>query len=198
MSRILVVEDQPVLRQNMVDRLRAEGHELFDTATGESALELATLLAPDLILADLRLPGIDGVELLRRVQRVGRRTSVIILTAYATPQAAQDALREGACDFLCKPIELRELVRLVDLALQRAGRGTTRLPAEAKSGTPDIAPARRGRVEFEIGPEGPSLAEIHRLIAIAALTAADGDAERAARLLRTTPAQLEQFLTPMA
>ncbi|MBK8268790.1 MAG: response regulator [Planctomycetes bacterium] len=67
MSRILVVEDEAILRKNIVDRLRAEGHELFDTATAESAEQLAS--SRTLILADLRLPGMDGMALLQRVRK---------------------------------------------------------------------------------------------------------------------------------
>lgn len=120
MSRILIVEDEPILRKNIVDRLRAEGHELYDTATAESAEQLAALLSPELVITDLRLPGIDGIELLRRVRRSSPRTLVVIMTAHGTQASALDAVRAGAYDYLTKPVELRELVLLVQRTLQHA------------------------------------------------------------------------------
>lgn len=120
MPRILIVEDEQILRRNMVDRLRAEGHELFDTATAESAEQLSGLLAPDLLLTDLRLPGMDGLELLRRVRAASPRTLVILMTAHGSRQAAIDAIRDGAYDYLTKPIGMRELALLVQRACNHA------------------------------------------------------------------------------
>lgn len=120
MPRILIVEDESILRRNMVDRLRAEGHELFDTATAESAEQLSALLAPDLLLTDLRLPGMDGLELLRRVRAASPRTLVILMTAHGSRQAAIDAIRDGAYDYLTKPVGMRELALLVQRACNHA------------------------------------------------------------------------------
>jgi two-component system response regulator HydG len=120
MARILVVEDENILRKNIVDRLRAEGHDLYDAGSAESAVELAVLLAPDLILSDLRLPGMDGLELLRRVRAAAPRTLVVIMTAVGTNQTAMEAIREGAYDYLNKPVELRELVYLVNRAVSHS------------------------------------------------------------------------------
>jgi len=117
MARILVVEDEPVLRRNIVDRLRAEGHELFDTPSGETGVELCTLLAPDLVLTDLRLPGIDGLEVLKRCKQVSARSMVVLVTAHGTQKTAIEAIRNGAYDYLNKPVELKELVLLVERAM---------------------------------------------------------------------------------
>lgn len=120
MARILVVEDEKILRKNIVDRLRAEGHDLYDAGSAESALELAVILAPDLILSDLRLPGMDGLALLRRVRAAAPRTLVVIMTAVGTNQTSMEAIREGAYDYLNKPIELRELVYLINRAVSHS------------------------------------------------------------------------------
>lgn len=117
MARILVVEDEPILRQNIADRLRAEGHEVIDAGSGEAGVELATLLAPDLILTDLRLPGLDGMSLLKEVKRISPRIMVVMITAHGTERSAVEALREGAYDYLHKPIDLKELVLLVERAV---------------------------------------------------------------------------------
>ncbi|HKQ49659.1 MAG TPA: sigma-54 dependent transcriptional regulator [Phycisphaerae bacterium] len=117
MARILIVEDEPILRQNIADRLRAEGHEVVDTGTGEAGVELATLLAPDLVLTDLRLPGMDGLRVLRDVKRINPRTMVVMLTAHGSEKSAVDALREGAYDYLHKPVDLKELALLIERAV---------------------------------------------------------------------------------
>ncbi len=117
MARILIVEDEPILRQNISDRLRAEGHEVIDAGTGEAGVELATLLAPDLILTDLRLPGMDGLGVLREVKRISPRAMVVMLTAHGSEKTAVEALREGAYDYLHKPIDLKELALLIERAV---------------------------------------------------------------------------------
>jgi|CXWL01.1.fsa_nt_gi DNA-binding NtrC family response regulator len=117
MARILVVEDVPILRQNIADRLRADGHEVVDAGTGEAGVELATLLAPDLVLTDLRLPGMDGMAVLKDVKRISPRTMVVVLTAHGSEKSAVEALREGAYDYLHKPIDLKELALLIERAV---------------------------------------------------------------------------------
>ncbi len=117
MARILVIEDEPILRRNIVDRLRAEGHEVSDTSSGETGVELCTLLAPDLVLTDLRLPGIDGLEVLAHCKSVSARTLVVVITAHGTPATAIEAMRQGAYDYLNKHVELKEHVLLVERAM---------------------------------------------------------------------------------
>lgn len=117
MARILVIEDEPILRTNICDRLRAEGHEVVESGSGESGVELATLLAPDLVLTDLKLPGINGLAVLREIRRVNPRTMVVMLTAHGSEKTSVEALREGAYDYLDKPIDLKELVLLIDRAV---------------------------------------------------------------------------------
>jgi len=120
MARILVIEDEAILRKNIVDRLRAEGHELIDAGSGEAGVELASLLAPDLVLTDLRLPGMDGLSALREIKRTCPRTLVVLMTAHGSQKTAVDAIREGAYDYLTKPVELKELVLLVARAVSHA------------------------------------------------------------------------------
>ena len=116
MARILVIEDESILRKNIVDRLKADGHDVVDAGSGEAGIELATLLAPDLVLTDLKLPGRDGLAVLREVKRVTPRTMVVLITAHGSQKTAVEALREGAYDYLTKPVELRELALLVGRA----------------------------------------------------------------------------------
>src|SRR5262245_45031352 len=108
MSRLLVVEDEAVLRRNIVDRLRAEGHDVVEASNGETGVKLASVLAPDLVLTDLRLPGLDGLSVLREIKKTAPRTLVVLMTAHGSQQTAVEALREGAYDYLTKPVELKE------------------------------------------------------------------------------------------
>lgn len=117
MARILVIEDEQILRRNIVERLRVESHDIVEAGTGESGVELARLLSPDLVITDLRLPGIDGLEVLRQAQSHNPRAMVVMLTAHGSEDAAVQAMRSGAYDYLTKPVALRELVLLVDRAV---------------------------------------------------------------------------------
>jgi DNA-binding NtrC family response regulator len=117
MARILVIEDESILRKNIVDRLRGAGHDVVDAGNGEAGVELATLLVPDLVITDLRLPGMDGLAVLREIKRANPRSMVVMVTAHGSQKTAVEAVREGAYDYLTKPVELKELVLLVDRAV---------------------------------------------------------------------------------
>lgn len=120
MARILLIEDEAILRRNIVDRIRADGHEVVDAGTAEAGIELATLLAPDLVITDLRLPGHDGLHVLREVRRISPRCLVVLLTAHGSRDTALEAIRDGAYDYLTKPVELRELMVLIERAIRHA------------------------------------------------------------------------------
>ncbi|MFO0974159.1 MAG: response regulator [Phycisphaerae bacterium] len=118
MARILVVEDEAVLRKNIVDRLRADGHEVIDAGSGEMGVELARLLNPHVVLTDLRLPGMDGLGVLRQVRRISPPTLVVLMSAYNTAASLDEARRDGALVCVDKPIELRELSTLAARAVR--------------------------------------------------------------------------------
>lgn len=118
MARILVIEDEPVLARNMCEALRAGGHEPEAALSGEEGLERAGEFLPDLILLDLRLPEMDGLDVLRSLRERGIGVPVVIATAHGTLDAAVEAMRAGACDFLTKPVDLTALGLVVERALQ--------------------------------------------------------------------------------
>lgn len=120
MARILLIEDEAILRRNIVDRIRADGHEVVDAGTAEAGIDLATLLAPDLVITDLRLPGQDGLHVLREVRRISPRCLVVLLTAHGSRDTALEAIRDGAYDYLTKPVELRDLMVLIERAIRHA------------------------------------------------------------------------------
>jgi two-component system response regulator AtoC len=125
-ATILVVDDEQLIRWSLVERLRAEGHEVFEAATGQQALERARE-GVDLVLLDYKLPDMDGVTVLRRIKELDPDALVILLTAYASVETAVEAMKEGAFHFANKPFELDDVAFLVSRALE-----TTRLRREVR------------------------------------------------------------------
>jgi len=116
-ARILVVDDDAAFRGILIDILRKEGYQLFDAGSADGALRLLAEEDVDLVITDQRMPGLDGIELTRRLRAIAHPPAVIVMTAYATVPQAVDAVRAGAVDYLTKPLEspaaLRKLVRRV-------------------------------------------------------------------------------------
>lgn len=113
MARILVVEDEEALSRLFVRRLAQEGFEVAGATSGPEGLALAERSAPDLIILDLCLPGMHGLEVLRRLRARGETAKVLILTGYGTAQWAREALALGATEFLGKPFDLDRLLAVV-------------------------------------------------------------------------------------
>lgn len=114
--RILIVEDEEKLRRVVQLQLSAAGYEVEQAGTAEEALRLAD--RSDLILTDLRLPGMDGLELLDAVRRQNSAVPVVVMTAYGTVETAVQAMKSGAADFLLKPFSLDHLCAVVEKALE--------------------------------------------------------------------------------
>jgi two-component system, NtrC family, response regulator AtoC len=117
MDRILVVEDDATFRSLLKTILTGEGYDVVDVATAEKALEILRCLGFDLVVSDLRMPGKSGMELFRETRNFFVPPPFIILTAYGPIEEAVDAMKEGAADFLTKPLKdpsaLRVLVRKI-------------------------------------------------------------------------------------
>jgi two-component system response regulator HydG len=115
-SRILVVEDNEPLREAICAVLRGERHAVRQAASAEVALEQCAVEAPDVLVTDLRLPGMDGLGLLREVKGRDPLVEVVLLTAYGTVEVAVEAMRAGAFDFLTKPVRMDQLAAKVEQA----------------------------------------------------------------------------------
>ncbi|MGH7311994.1 MAG: sigma-54-dependent transcriptional regulator [Candidatus Rokuibacteriota bacterium] len=113
---MIIVDDEPAEREPLARLVGQWGYEVEAVGSGEEALPLIETLNPALVIADLVLPGIDGVELLQRIRDTGRSTSVLLITGHATVESAVEAMRRGAYDYLTKPIDVRRL----EVVLQRA------------------------------------------------------------------------------
>jgi two-component system, NtrC family, response regulator AtoC len=109
---ILVVDDEPAMRLLLSSVLKEEGHDVTAAASGEEALQLIAKRHYQLVLTDLKMPGISGLELLEQVKRDDPGTAVIILTAFGTVEGAVEAMRMGAVHYLLKPLSNPEELRL--------------------------------------------------------------------------------------
>ena len=108
-GRVLVAEDEEILRRNLIEFLRAAGYEVVGAADGVAALELAREEDFDVVVTDIRMPRMDGIELLRKIVAERPETKVLVTTAYASVDTAIEALRFGAYDYLLKPIAFEDL-----------------------------------------------------------------------------------------
>jgi DNA-binding response OmpR family regulator len=120
MARVLVVDDDHTVREVVVSYLRADGHQVAEAADGEAAMREMREAAADLVVLDLMLPGIDGLEVCRRLRDTSD-VPVIMLTALGAETDRVVGLERGADDYVTKPFSPRELVLRVDSVLRRAG-----------------------------------------------------------------------------
>jgi two-component system KDP operon response regulator KdpE len=118
MSRVLVVDDEAAIRRALATNLRARGYEVDVAATGEEALDLAARRLPDLVILDLGLPGIDGIDVVRGL-RGWTAVPIVILSARGTENDKVAALDAGADDYVAKPFGMNELLARVRAGLRR-------------------------------------------------------------------------------
>ncbi|RJP14967.1 MAG: sigma-54-dependent Fis family transcriptional regulator [Candidatus Abyssobacteria bacterium SURF_5] len=116
-AQILVIDDEPLMRDFLEETLFRAGYELITAADGNAGLDEIKNNAFDLIVTDLKMPGIDGLELLSNVKRIQPDTSVVIMTAYASVETAVQALKAGAADYIMKPFTPDEIEHVVRKAL---------------------------------------------------------------------------------
>lgn len=118
-SVILVVDDEPVARQSLSDILRLEGYSVNSVSNGQSAVEYVRTHPVDLMVVDLRMPGMDGLEVIQVVNQVSPDTEVILLTAFGSMDTAIQALRLRIHDYLSKPAMPAQIIASVKKGLTR-------------------------------------------------------------------------------
>ena len=120
-ARILIVDDEPVIRQSLAGVLEDEGYQTHAVATGEECCEEMARAAYDLVLLDVWLPGMDGLETLARLQEIpfANRPMVVIISGHGTIETAVKATKLGAFDFLEKPLTIEKVMVVVKNALQQ-------------------------------------------------------------------------------
>lgn len=133
-TRILVVDDEAMQLKALVDVLRLEGYEVQGWDGPETALAGAGFADADLLITDLQMPGMDGIEFIRRVQALHPDLPAILVTAHASIESAVDAMRSGAVDYVPKPFRLSTMISTVEraLALQRLRRRNHQLQDEIR------------------------------------------------------------------
>jgi len=134
LNKILIVDDDPQLRQSFEKLLIDEGHDIKTAPSGELGLELLRENEFDLVVMDVRLPGINGLETFQAMHEMDPKLPVIIMTAFGTMETAIEATKLGAFDYVLKPFDIPEMLNLIQQALE-AGR-LMRSPVEM-DGLPD-------------------------------------------------------------
>jgi len=136
MNTILIIDDDDQLRKSFEKLLLEEGYEVKSAASGEAGLKVVSSDVPDLVILDMRLPGMNGFDTFKAIHRIEPRLPVIIVTAYGTTETAIEATKLGAFDYILKPFEIPGMLLIIKDAL-KAGR-FMRLPVEIDV-TPDQA-----------------------------------------------------------
>lgn len=123
MAKILIAEDETAMAMGLRDNLQFEGYEVIVAEDGEAALAAATRESPDLLLLDIMMPKMDGLEVCRRVREAGYTIPILMLTAKSQEIDIVRGLEVGADDYITKPFSVRELLARIKAALRRTGAG---------------------------------------------------------------------------
>lgn len=163
MSRVLVVDDEPQVVRALATNLRVRGYDVDTAATGEEAVAKAARVHPDLILLDLGLPGISGIEVIEAV-RGWSEVPIVVLSVRESEGDKVSALDAGADDYVTKPFGIEELMARVRAATRRAGSSSD----EAEVATPDfVVDLARREVRNDAGPVKVTPTEWHILETLA-------------------------------
>ncbi len=116
---VLIIDDEPLMRISISDALKAEGYNVASAATGSEGLKAIKDTSYDVVITDLRLPEVDGVQILKTCKQISPHTKVLMITAYGSVDTAVEAMRIGAYDYITKPFSMDELIltvkRLIEL-----------------------------------------------------------------------------------
>ena len=157
MAKILIVDDEPSLRQMLGIFLRDEGHTVTTSTNGLEALERLQREAFDLVLTDVRMPRMGGLDLLDVIREREISVQVIVMTAYSTTETALDAMRKGAYDYVIKPMKLDELGLVIGKCLEKSA-----LVAENRQLRKHLAATGKRRVELTYVSK--QMAEVESLV----------------------------------
>jgi len=116
---ILVVDDEGIMRQLLADVLKDAGYNVWTAESGEEALKIAEKMEFEVVLTDLRMPGMTGIEVLKKFKEKNTNICVIVITAYASVESAVEAMKIGAYDYITKPFNLEEIKIIIGRAMER-------------------------------------------------------------------------------
>ncbi len=117
--RILIVDDEEIVRESLGNWFREEGYHVAMAASGKEALEKVAAESWDIYLIDIKMPGMDGLELQRKIMEINPQATIIIMTAYASVETAVRAMKQGAYDYIVKPFDPDDLEHLIRNAVER-------------------------------------------------------------------------------
>ncbi len=118
-EKILIVDDERIVRESLLHWFEEDGYDVESAEDGEIALKMFDKSKYDLLLVDMKMPGISGLELLKKIKEIDKETIVILITAFASVPSAITALKDGAYDYVTKPVDPDELAHLVKKALEQ-------------------------------------------------------------------------------
>lgn len=155
MKQILLIEDDPKICDSLNGYFNSEALKLHTLSDGRGAMETINDLKPDVVLLDINLPGMSGIEILKEIKEKKLRIPVIVLTGFISTEAAIETMKQGAYEFVTKPFQLEKLAKIVDKALQ-----------EKKGGGDSFGFVRDGKPEEEdlIVGKSQEIVEIAKLI----------------------------------
>ena len=113
MKKILIIDDEQEICKLLGDSLKRHGFEIETAFDGQEGLEKVKLTNPDLVLCDISMPGLSGIEVLKKIKEYNQRIAVIMLTGFGILESAVECLKLGAYDHIAKPIELEKLLVLL-------------------------------------------------------------------------------------
>ncbi len=157
--RILVVDDDASIRETFEIHLERRGYQVRTAETGEKALNQMESFGPELVITDVRMPGLDGLELLKRV-RDGSDADVIVITAHESMESAVGAMKAGAYDYLVKPLDLKRIDHLLDQCFRDRDL-RRKVDPTLERGSAEHAPHR-------LVGRHPSMIEVYKLIGVLA------------------------------
>lgn len=120
-SKILLVDDETVFANNISKLLKHRGYQVTVVNTGDAAIDSLENGTYDLVILDLKMPGMDGIHTLKEIQRLGLFTETLILTGHGSIDSTLEAIKLGAYDYLTKPCEIDELVAKIEGAWEKKG-----------------------------------------------------------------------------
>jgi DNA-binding response OmpR family regulator len=118
-TNLLVVDDEPIARQSLSDILRLEGYHVVSVASGEAAVDHLRNYSVDLMIVDLKMPGMNGLDVIQVAHQIAPDTQIILLTAYGSMESAVEALRQRVHDYLLKPASPTQILASVRRGLNR-------------------------------------------------------------------------------
>jgi DNA-binding NtrC family response regulator len=118
-TRVLIVDDEEKFTQPLAERLRLRDYDVTTSQSGEDAVTKVKKYNYDVVILDVLMPGMDGIETLRKIKKIKPLTEVIMLTGHATVETAIEGMKLGAMDFLMKPCETEDLVSKIQKAHNR-------------------------------------------------------------------------------